>query len=279
MPASLRPRAYWAIDTHLNFARSLRRAQSFDFVFAAQKQGATQLRAAGVRNCHWLPLACDPEVHGPFDLAQGKRLEVEKAYDVAFVGHSFPGPRQELLEQVQRHFPNCFIGPALHTQMGEIYSRARMVINCCLNNDLNMRVFEALAGGALLITNRLEDNGQEELFADKVHLVEYGSPEEALALIDYYLRHPQQREAIAQAGHREAVAKHTYRLRMESLLATVAGELREEANLSAMTSDQPPASPRHDRQYFRWPRPDLLALVPTSARRVLDVGCAAGRCA
>ena len=47
LPASLRPRAYWAIDTHLNFARSLRRAQSFDFVFAAQKQGATQLCAAG----------------------------------------------------------------------------------------------------------------------------------------------------------------------------------------------------------------------------------------
>ena len=46
LPASLRPSAYWAIDTHLNFARSLRRAQNFDFVFAAQKQGATQLRAA-----------------------------------------------------------------------------------------------------------------------------------------------------------------------------------------------------------------------------------------
>ena len=187
MPASLRPCAYWAIDTHLNFARSLRRAQSFGFVFAAQKQGATQLRAAGVRNCHWLPLACDPEIHG--------RLAVEKTYDVAFVGHPFPGPRQQLLDQVRRHFLNCFIGPAPHTQLGEIYSRARIVINCCLNNDLNMRVFEALAGGALLITNRLEDNGQEELFADRAHLVEYRSPEEALALIDYYLRHPQEREA------------------------------------------------------------------------------------
>ena len=44
--SSLRPCAYWAIDTHLNFARSLRRAQGFGFVFAAQKQGATQLQQA-----------------------------------------------------------------------------------------------------------------------------------------------------------------------------------------------------------------------------------------
>jgi len=38
------PSAFWAIDTHLNFPRALRRARDFDFVFAAQRQGAEQLR-------------------------------------------------------------------------------------------------------------------------------------------------------------------------------------------------------------------------------------------
>ena len=57
-PRRLHPSAFWAIDTHLNFPRALRRARDHDFVFAAQKQGAAQLRQAGLVHCEWLPLAC-----------------------------------------------------------------------------------------------------------------------------------------------------------------------------------------------------------------------------
>ena len=39
IPEHLKPRAYWAIDTHLNFRRSLKRARGMDFVFAAQRDG------------------------------------------------------------------------------------------------------------------------------------------------------------------------------------------------------------------------------------------------
>jgi GT2 family glycosyltransferase/tetratricopeptide (TPR) repeat protein/2-polyprenyl-3-methyl-5-hydroxy-6-metoxy-1,4-benzoquinol methylase len=273
-PARLHPSAFWAIDTHLNFERSLRRARGFDFVFAAQKEGAKRLRADGIACCEWLPLACDPEIH--------RRLEVEKVYDVAFVGHIFPGPRQQLLEQVKRHFPNSFIGEVPHTQMAEIHSRARIVINCCLNNDLNMRVFEALSCGALLVTNHLNDNGQEELFQDRVHLVEYHSPEEALELIDYYLRNSEERKAIAEVGHREAINRHTYLHRMKELLDRVKRYLEEQKNGARIVvggqllpngSRQPDS---RGNQYFHWPRPDLLELVPEEAKRVLDVGCAAG---
>jgi len=268
-PDDPRPSAFWVIDTHLDFDRALRRSRPFQFVFAAQKEGAVKLREHGIERCEWLPLGCDPEIH--------RRLEVEKVHDVAFVGHVFPGLRQQLLEQVRQRFPNCFIGQTPHTQMAEVYSRARIVINCCLNNDLNMRVFEALSCGALLVTNHLHDNGQEELFQDRVHLVEYQTAEEALDLIDYYLRHPQEREDIAEAGHRECVTNHTYRLRMERLLARMEQHLKEkEAGPSGGGESPLDRGAPHDRQYFRWPRPDLLELVPTTARRVLDVGCAAG---
>src|SRR5579872_1054760 len=44
IPADLHPSAYWAIDTHLNFGREQERARQFDVVFAAQRDGAAQLR-------------------------------------------------------------------------------------------------------------------------------------------------------------------------------------------------------------------------------------------
>jgi O-antigen biosynthesis protein len=39
LPSELRPSAFWAIDTHLNFDRCRGKAPGFDVVFAAQRDG------------------------------------------------------------------------------------------------------------------------------------------------------------------------------------------------------------------------------------------------
>jgi DUF based on E. rectale Gene description (DUF3880) len=83
LPADLRPSAWWAIDTHLNFDWCRRKAKAFDFVFAAQRDGASRFEAEGIAPAEWLPLACDPEMH--------LRSEVDKVYDIAFVGNRFSG--------------------------------------------------------------------------------------------------------------------------------------------------------------------------------------------
>ena len=109
--------------------------------------------------------------------------------------------------------------------MARIYSASRIVFNRSIRNDVNMRVFEALACGSLLVTNDLADNGQDELFQDGVHLATYRDPEELLEKVAYYLAHEEEREPIAAAGRAEALARHTYRHRMERLLAEAGGKL------------------------------------------------------
>ena len=52
--------------------------------------------------------------------------------------------------------------------MARIYSASRIVFNRSIKDDVNMRVFEALASGSLLLTNDLAANGQAELFRDGV---------------------------------------------------------------------------------------------------------------
>src|SRR5438552_985807 len=104
LPRDLGPTAWWAIDTHMNFAWCREKARGFDLVFAAQRDGADQLRRAGIDSAAWLPLACDPEIH--------RKHGVAKRYDVAFVGNVFPGPRAELLDLIRRRYPNSFVGQA-----------------------------------------------------------------------------------------------------------------------------------------------------------------------
>jgi len=192
LPPELHPSVFWAIDTHVNFDSCLRRARGFDLVFAAQRDGADRLRQAGIPSADWLPLACDPEIH--------RKHEVAKQHDVAFVGNSFPGPREELLALIRRKCRNAFIGQRYFDEVAQTYSAARIVFNPSIRNDVNMRVFEALACGSLLLTNDLSDNGQAELFRDGVHLATYREPEDLLDKLAYYLRRDVTRERIAAAG-------------------------------------------------------------------------------
>ena len=105
LPEKLRPCAWWAIDTHLDPDWYREKAPDFDLVFTAQRDGAEQLRQAGIATAQWLPLACDPDIH--------RKHEVAKTLDVCFVGHLFPGPRSDLVRLIERRFPRTFDRPAL----------------------------------------------------------------------------------------------------------------------------------------------------------------------
>jgi len=266
LPPGLHPSAWWAIDTHLNFDECRRKSEAFDFVFAAQRDGAARLKAEGIASAQWLPLACDPEVH--------RRFDIEKVHDIAFVGNVFPGPRADLIRLLQGRFRSMFVGRAYFEEMARVYSSSRLVFNRGIKNDVNMRVFEAVACGSLLLTNDLVENGQAELFRDGVHLATYRDADELLDKAAYYLKHGVLRERIAAAGRAEALAKHTYRHRMETVLESAGrGVLQQRARTTVKSAGN--GSPVAG--YYECARPELLELIPRSAGRVLDVGCGAGR--
>jgi GT2 family glycosyltransferase len=297
LPGDLRPCAWWAIDTHLNLEWCQARARDFDLVFAAQRDGTEQLQEAGISTACWLPLACDPEMH--------RKHKARKKYNVGFVGHLFPGPRADLLSLIQRHFSDTFVGQCFFEEMAKTYSVSRLVFNRSIRNDINMRVFEAVACGSLLVTNDLSDNGQDDLLRDGVHLATYGNADELLDKIKYYLAHEKIRERIAAAGRAEVLGRDTYRHRMqwllgeaERVLARLAvavgvgpdkdrGQAVRTTNVPAKSSQgalvEAPAATGNRRQgggietALGETRAGLLALTPESARKILDMGCGDGR--
>ena len=139
-----------------------------------------------------------------------------------------------------------------------------------------MRVFEALACGSLLVTNELRENGQAELFRDGVHLATYREHTDLLDKLAFYLAREATREKIAAAGRAEVLAKHTYGHRMEQILRT-AEEVLSRTVVQPAATLAPSCLAVHDPVYFGHARPEVLALVPESARRVLDIGYGAGR--
>ena len=227
------PKACYLIDTHIHFERHKEIAKKFDFVFLAQKAYVEPMKAAGCRHVFWMPLGCDPEIHA--------RKDGQEQYDVGFVGSITPAHvrRKRLLDKIGQNF-------FLHRdrqfmdEMAGVFSQSRIVFNEAINRDLNMRVFEALCSGSLLVTDAAPGSGLEDFFQDEKHLVIF-SEENLIDRIRYYLTHPEQRLKIARQGREEVLARHTYDHRAKFLLATLddhfkAGETRQTA-----TDDAPPA--------------------------------------
>ena len=216
LPSDLRPCAWWVIDTHMDLPWAIKKGRDFEWLFAAQRDGAKQLVAAGCPAV-WLPLACDPEIHRPWP--------VKNKWDVCFVGRVSPGPRQELLQLIVDQFPRSFIGQSYFDEYAQTLSASHIGFNRSVKNDVNMRVFETLGCGSLLITNNLTDNGQRDLFEPDRDLVTYESADELLDKVRFYLRFESHRHRIAQAGHANVSERHTYRHRMGELLKNVQFDL------------------------------------------------------
>jgi spore maturation protein CgeB len=87
-----------------------------------------------------------------------------------------------------------------------------------VKDDVNMRVFEALGCGSLLVTNRIGP-GQDLLFKNGEHLIEYENQKDLIEVVGYYLAHGEERERIAAQGRAQALKKHTYAHRLDYMLS------------------------------------------------------------
>ena len=134
LPRDLRPQAYWAIDTHIDFDRSCIRAAEVDYVFAAQKNGAQQLSQRLNRHVEWLPLACDPAIHG--------RQNIPSTINLSFVGNLIGAERMRLINLLRSEFLGVYVGRHYFEEMASVYSASRLVFNRSVVDDVNMRVLK-----------------------------------------------------------------------------------------------------------------------------------------
>ncbi|MDE2015961.1 MAG: glycosyltransferase [Patescibacteria group bacterium] len=210
--------AYWAIDTHLGLNERLANAAHCQKIFIAQKNDVDKFTSKGM-NAIWLPLACDPGTH------KGG-VGIKKEYDVCFVGHtdpSFMERRVDMLDALFKAVPNFYYGQKFFREATAIYERSKIVFNCSVKNDVNMRCFEAAVSGSLLLTDRIKDNGMENLFADGVHMIMYDNAEEMVEKARYYLAHEKEREEIAARGQTLILDIHTYSNRMYRIIGELIG--------------------------------------------------------
>lgn len=232
----------WTTDPPRAEDRMLTTAADYDRVYCQGTEYIEILAARGVGGARWLPMACDPQIHRRPHLSEEERRRY--AVDIAHVGSHYPcraamlsalngfdlgiwGPGWERLppgSPLRARLRGAHTAPETWLK---IYRASRMVIAVHYRDpeggfpvhQASPRVFEALACGAFLLTDRQRD--VLALFRDGEHLVSFSDAEDLRRKAAFFLAHPEERRRIAAAGRREALRRHTYAHRIRSLLQTL----------------------------------------------------------
>jgi glycosyltransferase involved in cell wall biosynthesis len=138
--------------------------------------------------------------------------------DIGFVGKELFKSRKKFVDFLKLSFEERFIKPEniYFEELAEFYNRCKIVPNQCPADDTNMRLFEATACGALLITPYTPY--LEELFDLNKEIIIYSDMYDLRDKINYYLKHDEERERIAKAGQLKTLSCHTYDERVKEII-------------------------------------------------------------
>jgi hypothetical protein len=194
-------------DEPQTFRMNAMKARKFHGVLTPDKQCATLYNNAGIP-AEWATHHADHHIFHPYK-------DVEVTFDCvstcgegrgnAVIGNTITQEISDALgDRVSFH--RYYYGESHPRRLCE----GKMVFQCSQWGEVTRRIFEGMACGKMVITDRLSDEtGLSDLFEDEVDIVYYDSAQDAIEKIRYYAEHDDERFAIAENGYRKVLEGHT----------------------------------------------------------------------
>ena len=209
---TLKQNTFWiqeSGDDPQNFERNYPKANRFHYTITPDKQSAEEYRNRGI-NADWVPHWADTMVQFPMNL--------EPKY-VAVTSRGIGG--SAFLDHLT-HWAEGAVGnrngmeAKEHT---EFLNTGLMVVQNSRWQELTRRIFEGMACGKMVLTDRLPENrGLEELFTDGQEIVLYNDMFDCIEKMNYYNENEEERERIAYNGMTKVIANHTQIQRVDKLI-------------------------------------------------------------
>lgn len=200
------PCAYYEIDNHVILGRERKYYDNCDILLLAQE---LFLKMYDEYNPKVLPLGFDPNLHRCIP-------EREEIFDIGFIGNDTYPERRRYLEQLGTRFKLLRTNSEPGLEYSKTLSSCKMLFNCSMNNDINMRVFESIGVGKLFFTDRIPF--LDKYFTEDEHYIGYSNWDELRQKVFYYLNRACFRQQIARAGREYALKHHTYNHRLDLVL-------------------------------------------------------------
>lgn len=187
-------------------------------IFQAQLRDCIDLKSSGAKNVHWIPMAADPYIWSD-------EPQVEKKYDIGFIGNVWDKSRAQFLEWLLQSGLNVGFpghGALWKEEAAALLRSCRVGFNISsffgdpFAYDINMRFFETLSCGIPLITNYV-DTLHQIIASPCIFVKQYRTPQEFTSMIPTWLQDNQFLQS-GGAARKFILDAHTYEHRMERCL-------------------------------------------------------------
>lgn len=168
------------------------------------------------KNTSWLPYAADSKLHV-------RSPSHAKLYDVALVGSDRPDRRRLIAILQEAGIDARLISDVFKEDYVEALASAKIVLNQNPSDGsglLNMRYFETLAAGSMLLNNAGDGDELTGLIPG-IHFVRYASEADLVEKAIYYIRDHAERIKVSCAGHQAFLEGHTYEHRAQEIMDVI----------------------------------------------------------
>jgi spore maturation protein CgeB len=234
----------WFVEDYQRFTYWQQVAAHFDYVFCIQKDKCiSAIRQAGAKEVHYMPVACEQNVHAPLVLSEADKAKWGS--DLSFMGAGYHNRQQMFASLVDfnlkiwgTEWPDCKPFDRMVQDGGQrlapsdyvkIFNSSKINLNLHSSNEkdgvdpfgdfVNPRTFELASAGAFqLVDNR---SLLPELFDVGKELITFENANDLKEKISYYLNHDQERQEIAKRSRARVLREHTYQHRVRDMLSII----------------------------------------------------------
>jgi hypothetical protein len=209
------------IDSFGWTASRIRWSMLFDYVFVWHRSFVPLYQAAGHPKVFALPHAVDANI-----FSRGN-ASTTRPFDLGWVGEFGYGHyarRRRIIESLATRFKiNDFRKKCTKEELAEVYRQSKIVVNVSRDDfpsEANMRCYEAMAGGALLITG-IPTELTEWGFCEGTHFVGWRNEAEIPDLVDYYLHREKEASEISHTGHELTLSNFTFQCCTDKMITVL----------------------------------------------------------
>lgn len=187
-------------DDPQNFERNFPKANRFHHTFTPDAASHAKYIQRGI-HCSWIPHFADTRVHFPIDIPPAYVAVTTRGYG----GSSFLDTLTEWGDGAVGNRNG--LDARAHT---EFLNSGMMVIQNSRWKEITRRLFEGMACGKLVITDRLPEHTQiNRLFIENEDIVYYDDLTDCISKINYYHENEVERVRIANNGRIKLLQNYT----------------------------------------------------------------------
>lgn len=217
------PNIIFQWDTFTILQKRIAASKPYDIQIICHPRFKKSFNDANCNNVLVLPWCIDDSI-----LVHKNANEKQLKYDIGWIGRSdakFYEKRRVVFDLIHSrgYKLNDIEKYYSWNEMFEVFQQSKIVINVSRDDypeDANMRCFEAMGCGALLLTQTPTELEELGLKVGK-HFITYQNHDDLIQKIDYYLQNDNERNSIAMNGCLEVLSNHTYKKRVETLVTFI----------------------------------------------------------